>query len=128
MANDEDFPVNALNRPTFDAAKAKQAAKDRERPGEKCRAAPGVFQPQVDRSRCEGKAECAAVCPYDVFEVRRMDDGDFDALSFLARLKSRVHGRLTAYTPRAAACQGCGLCVVACPETAITLIRREARS
>lgn len=127
MANDEDFPESARNRFTFDATNAKRAAKDRKRPGEKCRAAPASYEPQIDRGRCEGKAECAAVCPYDVFEVRRIDDADFNALSFLGRLKSRVHGRLTAYMPRASACQACGLCVVACPERAITLIPREDR-
>ena len=81
--------------------------------------------PVVDRNRCEGKAECAAVCPYGVFEVRRIDDQDFQALSFLGRLKSRVHGRQTAYTPRADACQACGLCVVACPEHALALLPRS---
>jgi NAD-dependent dihydropyrimidine dehydrogenase PreA subunit len=128
MANDDDFPASARDRSTFDASKAKRAAKDRKRPGEKCRAAPGAFEPLVDRSRCEGKAECAAVCPYDVFEVRRIDEADFDALSFFGRLKSRAHGRQSAYTPRADACHACGLCVVVCPEHAITLIRREGRS
>ena len=82
----------------------------------------------MDRSRCEGKADCSAVCPYDVFEVRRIDDADFNALSFVGRLKSRAHRRMTAYTPRADACRACGLCVVACPENAITLIRREGPS
>jgi len=128
MVSQDDFPAGARDRPTFDVSKAKRAARHPERPGEKCRATPGAFEPKVDRSRCEGKADCAAVCPYEVFEVRRMDHADFDALSFLARLKSRVHGRLTAYTPRANACQACGLCVVACPENAITLIRREGPS
>jgi NAD-dependent dihydropyrimidine dehydrogenase PreA subunit len=80
--------------------------------------------PVVDRTRCEGKRECVAVCPYDVFEVRRMDDADFDRLGFLASLKSRAHGRKTAYTPRADQCHGCGKCVAACPEQAITLRRR----
>jgi len=79
----------------------------------------------VDRNRCEGRAECAAVCPYGVFEVRRIDDQDFQALSFLGRLKSRVHGRQTAYTPHADACQACGSCVVACPEQAVSLLRRS---
>jgi NAD-dependent dihydropyrimidine dehydrogenase PreA subunit len=125
MADNDDFPAGARNRSTFDVKKARRAAKAPERPGEKCRASPSTYEPEIDRSRCEGKADCAAVCSYDVFEVRRMDDADFDALSFLARLKSRVHRRLTAYTPRADACQACGLCVVACPESAITLIRRE---
>jgi NAD-dependent dihydropyrimidine dehydrogenase PreA subunit len=89
-----------------------------------CRAEPLTFAPVIDRSRCEGKAECVAVCPYDVFEVGRISDDDFRALSFLGRLKSRAHGKKTAYTPRADACLGCGLCVEACPESAIKLARR----
>jgi 4Fe-4S ferredoxin len=89
-----------------------------------CRADPGSFEPQIDRGRCEGKAACVSACPYDVFEVRRIDDVDFRALSFVGRLKSRAHRRLTAYTPRADDCQACGLCVAACPEQAITLARR----
>jgi NAD-dependent dihydropyrimidine dehydrogenase PreA subunit len=128
MTNSDDFPAGAQERSTFDASKARRAAKDPERPGEKCRASPAAYQPRIDRSRCEGKADCAAVCPYDVFEVRRIDDADFNALSFFGRLKSRAHRRMTAYTPRADACQACGLCVVACPESAITLIRREGPS
>src|SRR5690554_4561835 len=88
---------------------------------DKPKAAPGAYRPQVHRGRCEGKAECVAVCPYDVFEVRRIDDADFKALSFVGRLKSRVHGKLTAYTPNADACQACALCVASCPEKAITL-------
>jgi ferredoxin len=50
-----------------------------------------------------------------------MDDADFDRLPFLGRIKSRVHGRMTAYTPRATDCEACGLCVEACPERAIRL-------
>lgn len=78
--------------------------------------------PVVNRNRCEGKRDCVDVCPYDVFEVRRMDDADFTALGFFAKLKSRAHRRQTAYTPKADACRACGLCVVACPEKAITLV------
>ena len=81
-------------------------------------------EPHVDRARCEGKAACVAVCPENVFEVRSMDDGDFASLSFLAKLRSRAHGRMTAYTPDASACRACGLCVTACPERAITLVPR----
>lgn len=90
---------------------------------EECRGAPLAYAPRVDRARCEGKAECVAVCPYAVFEVRRIDDADYRALSFLARLKSLAHQKQTAYTPRAADCRACGLCVGACPEKAITLVR-----
>jgi NAD-dependent dihydropyrimidine dehydrogenase PreA subunit len=64
------------------------------------------------------------VCPYDVFEVRRIEDHAYRALGPLAKLKLRVHGMKTAYTPNAAACHACGLCVVACPEKAIRLERR----
>ena len=106
-------------------ALAHRAARHRERPGAKCGATPGAFVPVVDRGRCEGKRACEAVCPYQVFEVLRMLDEDFARLSWLQRLKSVVHGRMTAYTPRADACQACGLCVVACPERAIRLTRSE---
>lgn len=88
-----------------------------------CRAKPGEFVPVVDRARCEGKAECVEVCPFDLFEVRRIDDADFAPLSVFAKLKSLAHGRKTAYTPRASACQACGRCVAACPEKAIKLVR-----
>ena len=104
-----------------DPAKAKRAAAHPKRPGEECKAEPGAFHPVIDRGRCEGKRDCEAVCPYDVFEVGRITDADFAALGVLGKLKSVAHGRKTAYTPRASACQACGLCVVACPEHAIRL-------
>jgi NAD-dependent dihydropyrimidine dehydrogenase PreA subunit len=94
--------------------------------GIECRSAPGEFAPVVDRGKCEGKAECVEVCPYNVFEVRRIDDGDFARLAMLGKLKSMAHGRKTAYTPRASACQSCGKCVAACPEKAIKLARMTA--
>jgi NAD-dependent dihydropyrimidine dehydrogenase PreA subunit len=103
--------------------KARRAAADPKRPGELCKAGPQSWIPVVDRSRCEGKRDCVEVCPYDVFEVRRIDDADFRALSWLSRIKVRVHRMQSAYTPRADDCLACGLCVVACPEGAITLAR-----
>jgi 4Fe-4S ferredoxin len=93
-------------------------------PGSECRESPGALAPVVDRSRCEGKAECVEVCPFDVFEVGRMSDAEFAELGVLAKLRSVVHGRKTAYTPRASACQACGKCVAACPEKAIKLASR----
>ena len=87
-----------------------------------CKGTAGRLGPLIDRARCEGKADCVRVCPVNVFEVRRIDDTDFLQLGFLARLKSRAHGRKTAYTPRASACEACGLCVAACPEKAIRLV------
>ena len=105
----------------LDREKARRAAADPKRPGEKCNAETGQWRPVVDRSRCEGKRDCVEVCPYSVFEVRRIDEPDYQALGWFARFKMRAHGRQSAYTPRADACQACGLCVVACPEGAIRL-------
>ncbi len=92
---------------------------------DECRAGAGELAPVVDRAKCEGKAACVEVCPYDVFEVRRIDDVDFAKLGVFAKIKSIAHGRKTAYTPLASACQACGKCVTACPEKAIKLARVE---
>lgn len=119
-----DLPSDVTNAAArFDAARAKKAARHPERPGEHCRAAPGAYAPEINRNRCEGKSDCVAVCPYDVFEVRRIDPEDARTLSWVGRLKSFAHGGKTAYVPRAVDCRACGLCVVACPEKAITLVR-----
>jgi NAD-dependent dihydropyrimidine dehydrogenase PreA subunit len=91
-----------------------------------CKSAPGSFAPVVDRSKCEGKADCVVVCPLHVFEVRRMDAADFAQLGVIAKLKSIAHGRKTAYTPKASACEACAKCVEACPEKAIKLARVPA--
>jgi 4Fe-4S ferredoxin len=111
-----------MTKASINPEKARRAAAHPDRPGEKCRAEPGRFLPVIDRGRCEGKRDCVEVCPHSVFEVRRIDDADFEKLSFLGRMKSRAHGRKTAYTPAADQCQACGLCVVACPEKAIKLV------
>ena len=110
-----------------DVAKAKRASADPSRPGADCKTAPGVFRPDVDARRCEGKGDCFAVCPYDVFELGRMGDATFDAMPLRLKLKLWAHGRKTANTPGADACRSCGLCVVACPEDAIRLVGPAVR-
>lgn len=91
--------------------------------GAACKQPPGVIVPVVDLRRCEGKGDCVRVCPEGVFQIRRIDDADYQQLGMLNKLKLRVHGMQVAYTPNAAACRSCGLCVTACPERAITLAR-----
>jgi NAD-dependent dihydropyrimidine dehydrogenase PreA subunit len=88
-----------------------------------CKQPPGAIAPHVDFTRCEGKADCAAVCPENVFDIRRIDAADYRKLRLGQRFKLHVHGMKVAYAPRADACRACGLCVSACPEHAITLVR-----
>lgn len=109
--------------PNLDIYKSRLAAQKPNRPGENCQADEGIYIPVINRNRCEGKADCSVVCPYDVFEIRKMDEEDFKKLSFVGKMKSRAHGKMTAYTPHADLCKACGLCVVACPERAITLVK-----
>jgi len=101
----------------------RRAAAHPSRPGERCNAPAGTWAPVVDHGRCEAKEDCVIVCPNDVFEVRAIEAGDLAPLTFLGRLRVRAHGNRTAYTPRADQCHACGLCVVACPEKAIALVR-----
>jgi len=90
-----------------------------------CKHPPGRFAPVVDPRRCEGKSACAAECPYDVFVVRRFERAERPGLGLLGGLKFWVHGGLQAEVAHPERCHGCGLCVMACPEEAITLARRE---
>ena len=88
-----------------------------------CKQAAGVVRPVVDPNRCEGKAACVAECPYDVFLVRKFARAELPQLGLLGTVKWWVHGGLQADVVRADQCHGCGLCVSACPEHAITLER-----
>lgn len=92
--------------------------------GGSCDEAAAKWLPVVDRNRCEGKRTCVAVCPYDVFEMRKLDDEDKGRLGFAFRIKAGLHGNLQAFAVRAEECHGCGLCVSACPEQAIRLVLR----
>ena len=83
----------------------------------------GAVAPIVDFNRCEGKGACILVCPYDVFEVRKIDKADFQNLTFIGKIKNRVHRGMVAYTPNADQCRACGLCIKACPEGAIKLVK-----
>jgi NAD-dependent dihydropyrimidine dehydrogenase PreA subunit len=92
---------------------------------DECSADPGTYVPVIDHAKCEGKEDCVRVCPYGVFEVRRIDDADWAKLGVLAKLKSLAHGRKTSYATHADECLACGQCVKACPEKAIKLRARS---
>jgi len=98
---------------TSDATRSKKPA---------CTEPPAMYFPVIDRNRCEGKAACVRVCPQNVFEVRTIEAEDYDALSFVGKIRNAVHGRKSAYTPNASQCRACGECVDACPENAISLV------
>ena len=80
--------------------------------------------PVINPNRCEGKADCVAVCPADVFELRALTSQELAALPFFGRLRVLIHGVRQAFPVRAEACLACGKCVSACPERAITLRSR----
>ena len=91
-----------------------------------CKETPSPAKPVIDRNRCEAKAECVRVCPYDVFELRSLSAEDKAGMSFRGRLKARLHGNRQAFVARPEACHACGLCVAACPEHAIELRKGDA--
>jgi 4Fe-4S ferredoxin len=88
-----------------------------------CKHDAGVFQPVIDRNRCEGKKDCVAVCPYDVFTIATVPPELRRGLSLRGKLKGYAHRWQQAFASNADACHACGLCVAACPEKAITLAR-----
>jgi NAD-dependent dihydropyrimidine dehydrogenase PreA subunit len=87
-----------------------------------CKGEPGRVAPLVDRSRCEAKAKCVEVCPFNVFEIRALEPSDRAALTLFGRMKAWAHQNRQAYVLHPAQCHACQLCVKACPEGAITLV------
>ena len=92
-----------------------------------CDDASGLWDVRIDRNRCEGKEDCAKVCPEGVFEIRRLDDEEFAALDgWFTRFRVRVHGKRQAFATSEADCRNCRRCIAACPEKAITVTPRAA--
>ncbi len=92
-------------------------------PSPDCPQPAGAFRPRIDRNRCEGKGDCVRVCPVGVFDVGTLPAEQRSGLGWRGRIKGVVHGWQQALLVRADACQACGLCVKACPESAISLQR-----
>jgi 4Fe-4S ferredoxin len=91
-----------------------------------CEPEEGRLIPIIDRNRCDGKQDCVAVCPFDVFAMQRLTALDLAMFSVPPRKAHKLVGKWQAFTVRAEACHACNLCVVACPENAIRLVRRAA--
>jgi 4Fe-4S ferredoxin len=94
--------------------------KQRERTAVSCKKPSGKIHPVVNFGRCEGKADCIAVFPENVFGVHQISENDYTRLTLLQKFKQRLHGVMLAYTSNANTCRSCGLCVATCPEKAIT--------
>ena len=90
----------------------------------------GTVAPVIDRNRCEGKADCVRVCPFDVFRIDVLSKEQRSALTWRGKLKAWAHGGRQALVVNGQDCHACRLCVAACPEQAIRLapmaVRRTA--
>jgi NAD-dependent dihydropyrimidine dehydrogenase PreA subunit len=86
-----------------------------------CDTTPGKVVPSVNHERCENKGPCVDVCPYQVLEIRSLTEPERRTRSLQNRLKIWIHGGKQAFVVRPEDCHACGLCVIACPEKAISL-------
>ena len=66
-----------------------------------CTQPAGIVAPVVDTGRCEGKEDCVRVCPYDVFEVRRLTGEERRGLTLLNRFKVWARGGKQAFVVNA---------------------------
>lgn len=88
-----------------------------------CKQAPGLFVPVIDRNRCEGKGPCIDVCPEQVLRMFTLPVAERAELSLVGRIKGFVHRWQQAEVAAPERCKACGVCVSACPEQAIRLVR-----
>lgn len=53
-----------------------------------CKHGAGQFVPVVNRNRCEGKADCVRVCPYEVFTVGVLPLRERQGLSLIGKIRA----------------------------------------
>lgn len=80
------------------------------------------LMPVVNFNSCDGKEECVAICPYDVFEMQFISKEDKLKLNLKGRIKTFFF-KQKAYIINPDKCHACGLCIQACPENAIKLTK-----
>lgn len=80
------------------------------------------IMPVVNFNNCGGKKDCVEVCPYNVFEMRTITHEDKENLNVKGKIKTFFFAQ-KAYVINPDQCHACGLCIQACPENAIKLIR-----
>lgn len=90
-----------------------------------CKQPANIVAPVINTHKCEGAGDCAEVCPYDVFELRKLTKAELKALPVVPWLKVLAHGGKQAFVVAPDVCHACGLCVAACPEKAIRLSRLD---
>ena len=88
---------------------------------DECGGLPGKVAPVVDRNRCEGKAACVRVCPYNVFVMGMLTPEQRRELTIFGKMKAWAHGGKQAMVVNGGDCHACQLCIKACPEQALTL-------
>lgn len=91
-----------------------------------CKYPAGQFVPQINRKRCEGKADCVQVCPTNVFAVQTLPASQRSGLGLIGTVKGIAHRWQQAIVVNSSACEACGLCIKACPENAISLVKSSA--